>query len=78
MHLNDLYTTTDPLMAVLMKEENGNLKSYLEERRVQLYENAKPQETFLGMALDVAKAMAYLTELKVRLYAMTYNRNIFY
>ena len=52
-------------MAVLLKEDNGNLRKYLKEDRSQLYENAKPQETIHGMALDVAKGMSYLAELKV-------------
>jgi hypothetical protein len=57
---------SDPLMAVLVKEENGHLRSYLTERRNQLYEDANPQETLLGMAMGVAKGMAYLAELKVQ------------
>lgn len=53
------HSIPDPVMAVLMLEENGNLKSYLEDRR------NIPQGIFAGMALGVAKAMAYLSELKV-------------
>ncbi len=52
-------------MAIVLREENGNLKSYLEEKRNEMYENANPQGTLLGMGLGVAKGMAYLAELKV-------------
>ena len=62
---NNIIATLDPIMAILLKEDNGNLRKYLKEAKNQLYENAKPQETILGMALDVAKGMSYLSELKV-------------
>ena len=52
-------------MAILLKESKYDLRKYLREGRNQLYENARPQEALLRMATDVAKGMAYLTELKV-------------
>ena len=54
-------------MAVLLKEDSGNLRTYLKEARNQLYENAKPQESLYAIGLGVAKGMAYLAELKVPL-----------
>ena len=54
-------------MAVLVKEDGGNLRTYLKEARNQLYENAKPQEILHAMGLGVAKGTAYLAQLKVSL-----------
>ena len=59
------FATLDPIMAILLKEDNGDLRNYLKGTRNQLYRNAKPSQTMRGMALDVAKGMAYLAELKV-------------
>ena len=61
------FATLDPLMAVLLKEDSGNLRTYLKEARNQLYENAKPQESLYAIGLGVARGMAYLAELKVPL-----------
>ena len=56
---------SEPMMAIMTMEENGDLQNYLQETRAQMYANMSSRLDLTGMAWDVSKGLAYLSVLQV-------------